>query len=244
MKAAACVLGGLCLALAATVPAAAQRARPTPPAVVPKAPPPPPPPSPSPSRARLFEPQDLGLTEGPDRAEWQKPDQIMDALKIADGSIVADIGAAGGWFTIQLARRVGPNGHVYAEDIQPLMLAAINRRVQRENLSNVTTVLGSPTDARLPAAVDVVLMVNLFREMEVPPSDPVMLLRNVGRSLKPRGRIGIVDFLPGDGGPGPAADQRVDPESIITAARAAGLQLVARQAVQPFEYLLIFGNGR
>src|ERR1700737_4273022 len=68
---------------------------------------------------RLFQPQDLGLLEAPDREQWQKPDQIMDALGVAEGSVVAELGAAGGWFTLRLARRVGPNGLVYAEDIQP-----------------------------------------------------------------------------------------------------------------------------
>src|SRR4051794_31447557 len=102
------------------------------------------------SRSRLFPPQDLGLLEGPDREIWQKPDQIMDALGIADGSIVADIGAGGGWFTVRLARRVGPNGRVYAEDIQPRMVEMIGRRIQRENLRNVTPVLGTATDPRLP----------------------------------------------------------------------------------------------
>ena len=58
------------------------------------------------------------MLEGPDRDAWQRPDQIMDALRIGDGSVVADLGAGGGWFTVRLARRVGPNGHVYAEDIQ------------------------------------------------------------------------------------------------------------------------------
>ena len=67
---------------------------------------------------RLFPPEDLGLLEAPDRDAWQKPEQIMDALGIADGSAVADIGAGGGWFTLRLARRVGPNGLVYAQDIQ------------------------------------------------------------------------------------------------------------------------------
>src|SRR5262245_25007042 len=59
---------------------------------------------------RLFPPIDLGLLESPDRAAWQKPEQIMDVLHVADGSKVADIGAGAGWFTIHLARRVGPNG--------------------------------------------------------------------------------------------------------------------------------------
>jgi SAM-dependent methyltransferase len=205
-------------------------------------PPPPTRPGPPPGskgpRTRLFSPQDLGLLEGPDRDQWQKPDQIMDALGIADGSIVADIGAAGGWFTVQLARRVGPNGRVFAEDIQRPMIEAIGRRVQRENLTNVTPVLGTVTDPRLPPGIDAVLIVEAYGEME----DPVALLRNVARSLKPLGRIGIVDFTPGAGGPGPASEQRVNPDSVIEAARAAGLQLIARDAVSTFQFLLVFGR--
>ena len=81
----------------------------------------------------LSRPRDLGLLESPDREAWQKPDQIMDALHIADGSTVADIGAGAGWFTIQLARRVGPRGTVYAQDVQRQMLEAIRRRVKRDH---------------------------------------------------------------------------------------------------------------
>src|SRR5262245_32001678 len=79
----------------------------------------------------LFPPENLGLLESPDRDEWQKPEQIMDALGIAEGSKVADIGIGSGWFTIRLARRVGPNGLVYAEDVQRQMLEATRRRVSR-----------------------------------------------------------------------------------------------------------------
>src|SRR2546425_1508983 len=99
---------------------------------------------------RLFAPQDLGLLEAPDREQWQRPDQIMDALGVAEGSVVAELGAAGGWFSLRLARRVGPDGLVYAEDIQPPMLEAISRRMKNENLANVKTVLGTVTDPRLP----------------------------------------------------------------------------------------------
>jgi predicted methyltransferase len=187
----------------------------------------------------LFPSQDLGLLEGPDRDQWQKPDQIMDALGIADGSVVADVGAGGGWFTIRLAHRVGPNGLIYAEDIQREMIDGIARRVQRENLRNVRTVLGTPSDPHLPAGVDAVLIVDAYREME----DPVTLLRNVQRSLKPQGRIGIVDFNPGEGGPGPTASERVDPQVVINAATAAGLRLIGREALQ-FQYLLVFGRDQ
>jgi len=199
-----------------------------------------------PAKPKLFAPQDLGLLEGPDREDWQKPDLIMDALRIAEGSVVADLGAGGGWFSVRLARRVGPRGRVYAEDIQTQMLDAIKGRVDRENLSNVTTVMGTADDPRLPNGIDAALIVGSFHEMQFDEAgkrrDPVVLLRNVARSLKPQGRLGVVDFLPGAGGPGPEPDQRIDPDSVIRAAAAAGLTFISRDDVPPFEFLLIFGK--
>jgi predicted methyltransferase len=196
-------------------------------------------------KGRLFAAQDLGLLEAPDRDQWQKPDQIMDALGIADGSVVADLGAAGGWFTLQLARRVGPNGLVYAEDIQPQMIEAISRRMQNENLLNVRPVLGTASDPRLPFGLDAAIISDAYREMDDPADHSlvVTLLTNVARSLKPQGRLGIVDYLPGGGGPGPAADLRVDPNVVIAAAHAAGLELVKREDFPPFVYLLSFGRS-
>ena len=196
-------------------------------------------PRPGKTRGRLFPPLDLGLLEGSDREQWQKPEEIMDALKIAEGSIVADLGAGGGWFTVRLARRVGPSGRVYAEDIQPLMIEAIKRRVQRENLTNVQPVLGTPKDSRLPHGLDAVLIVGAYHEME----DPVTLLRNAADSLKPQGRIGVVDFSAGAGGPGPDPDQRVDAETVVKGAAAAGLEVISREAIPPFMFMLILGKA-
>lgn len=186
--------------------------------------------------AKLSSPQDLGLIEGPDRDAWQKPDEIMDALNIAEGCAVADLGAGGGWFTIRLAHRVGPNGVVWAEDIQPRMLEALGRRVQREGLLNVRTVLGTPSDPRLPSGLDAVLIVETYYELE----DPVKLLKNVARALKLQGRLGVVDFTAGGGGPGPAAAERIDPQAVVKAATQSGLRFVRREAVPPFQFLLIF----
>jgi ubiquinone/menaquinone biosynthesis C-methylase UbiE len=190
-------------------------------------------------KGRLFPPVDLGLLEAPDRDEWQKPDQIMDALRVAEGSTVADVGAAGGWFTMQLARRVGPNGIVYAEDIQLQMVEGIARRALRENLPWVRPILGTATDPRLPAGIDAILIADVYHEVE----DPVALLSNAARSLKPQGLIGVVDFLPGGGGPGPAPDERPDPKAVIQAARAAGLQLNKREDIPPFLFLLLFSRA-
>jgi predicted methyltransferase len=175
------------------------------------------------------------------------PEQIMDDLNIAEGAVVADLGAGGGWFTTRLARRVGSNGLVYAEDVQPQMLEAIRRRAQRENLYNIRTVLGTASDPVLPPGIDAVLIVGAYHEMAcaVGPSceDPVRLLRNAAQSLKPQGRLGIVDFNPGEGGPGPARDERVDPEVVIRVATAAGLRLIKRETFQ-FQFLLVFGKGQ
>jgi ubiquinone/menaquinone biosynthesis C-methylase UbiE len=185
---------------------------------------------------RLFPPQDLGLLEGPDRDAWQRPEQIMDHLGIAEGSVVADLGAGGGWFTIRLARRVGPNGRVYAQDIQPEMIGAIKRRVDREGLKNVDTVLGTTADPQLPAPVDVVLIVDTYHEMD----DPQTLLRKVRASLKPGGRVGIVEFTKNGHGPGPSMEERADPERVIRDAQAAGLRLESRGNFLRYQYLLEF----
>ena len=189
---------------------------------------------------RLFPPQDLGLLEGPDRDAWQKPDQIMDALAIADGSAVADIGAGAGWFTIRLARRVGPNGMVYAQDVQRQMLEAIRRRVAREGLLNVETRLGVGSAPNLPErSLDAVLVVDVYPEVE----DRVTFLRNLAAALKPGGRLGVVNYKPGRGGPGPAPQEgvRVDSASVEVDALAAELRVLARQTL-PYQYLLVLGQ--
>ncbi|HLG57406.1 MAG TPA: class I SAM-dependent methyltransferase [Vicinamibacterales bacterium] len=193
-------------------------------------------PSPPPQRhGRLFPPLDLGLLERPDRALWQKPEQIMDALHVADGSTVADVGAGAGWFTIRLAHRVGPNGVVYAQDVQRLMIEAIRRRVSREGLQNVQTRIGSGSNPNLPVKTfDAVLVVDAYQEVE----DRVAFLRNLARALKPAGRIGIANWKPGSGGPGPEPNERVDRSLVEADAAAAGLRILSSENLQ-YQYLLV-----
>ena len=101
------------------------------------------------------------------------------------------MGAGGGWFTVRLARRVGPNGVVFAQDVQQQMLESISRRVEREGFSNVRYIRGERLDPKLPrGALDAVLMVDTYHEFE----NPVRLLRGVGGALKPTGRVGIVEL--------------------------------------------------
>jgi len=194
-----------------------------------------------PRHAPLFQPEELGLLEGPDRDEWQQPEQVMDKLGISDGAKVADIGAGGGWFTVRLARRVGPNGIVHAEDIQPQMIEAIARRVKREGFTNVDPILGTPADPRLPTGLQAVLMVDTYTQLDDP--TPLLLLKRIAQALSPNGRLGIVDFkTDGAGGPGPALENRINPEAIKTQAAAAGLKLISEETFLRYQYFLIFGK--
>jgi SAM-dependent methyltransferase len=189
---------------------------------------------------RLFPPQDLGLLEAPDRDIWQHPEQVMDELGIAEASHVADIGAGAGWFTIHLARRVGPNGVVYAEDVQSEMLAAIQRRVNSLGLTNVKPILGSDSDPGLPpGSLDAALMVDAYHEIDVR-AVRVSFLRNLAKALRPNGRIGLIDFKLEGSGPGPATEERVSPETVINDAKDAGLALLSHETFLPYQYFLIF----
>ena len=190
---------------------------------------------------RLFPPSDLGLLDAPDRDLWQRPDLIMDAMGIADGSVVADIGAGSGWFTIRLARRVGPQGLVFAEDVQQEMINAISRRVSREGFNNVKPVLGTVNNPKLaPQSLDAALMVDSFHEVEA--GDRRTMLSNLARALKAQGRLGIVDFRLDGTGPGPAPEERVSPDVVVNAAEAAGLKLIRQEPFLEYQYFLIFGK--
>jgi predicted methyltransferase len=105
-------------------------------------------------------------------------------------------------------------------------------------LPNVRTVLGRDDDPRLPpASLDAALVVDAYHEVQ----DRVGLLRRLRESLKPSGRVGIVDFRSDGGGPGPPPEDRVDPAIVIADAEQAGLRLIAHERFLPYQYLLVFG---
>ncbi len=95
------------------------------------------------------------------------------------------------------------------------------------------------SDPQLPAhALDAVLIVDTYHEME----DPVPLLRNLAKSLKPQGRVGVIDFRKDGHGPGPPMEERVDPETIVRDADAAGLRLLRRETFLPYQFFLVLGG--
>jgi len=152
----------------------------------------------------------------------QPPEKIMDALGIKPGMIIADIGAGRGRLTLPLARRVGVSGKVYANDIRADDLAFIRERCQREGLRNVEIVLGTGTDARLPAKnFDVICMAWVYHV--IPPANRVAMLQSLAASLKPGGTLAMAE---------PKAENTEVPANVVSAERLreeadkAGLVLV------------------
>ena len=147
------------------------------------------------------------------REAEERPDAMLDALKIAPGSTVADIGAGVGYTSLRLSRRVGPGGTVLATDVQPQMLKLLRTNAREAGITNVKPILCTPTDTKLPdAAVDLALMVDVYHEC----SDPEATLKGLRRALKPGGRLVLVEFRAEDRS-GPAVD--IKPEHKMTLAQ-------------------------
>jgi SAM-dependent methyltransferase len=133
---------------------------------------------------------DLSIFEYPDRDKKLQVDRVMDLLGITAGKNVADIGAGSGWFTVRAAKRVGATGAVLAEDINPAAIEYIGKRVAKEDLSNVRTVLGSADDPRLPTgSVDAVLLLKVYHEI----ARPVATMKALKPALRAGAKVGIID---------------------------------------------------
>lgn len=128
--------------------------------------------------------------EGPKRDAWQRPAEVMDALGIAPGSAVADVGCGDGYFVPHLARRVGAEGAVFAEDIEQKPLDTVRRRMEKEKLRNVRLIHGTAVDPQLPEnSLDAVLVVNAYHEF----IEYDAMMKGMLRALKPGARLGIID---------------------------------------------------
>jgi SAM-dependent methyltransferase len=178
---------------------------------------------------------DLSIFEYPDRDKKLQIDRVMDLLGITPGKSVADIGAGSGWFTVRAARRVGPRGTVFAEDINPQAIQYIDARVGKEKLPNVRTILGAPDDPKIPAnSVDALLMLKVYHEI----AHPVPVMKTLRASLKPGARIGIIDRN------GNGTDHGLNREIVEKEMAEAGYRLESKYdftKADGQDYFLIFG---
>jgi len=148
----------------------------------------------------------------------QPPDKVMDIIGAAAGMTIAEIGAGQGRYVVHLADRVGPDGKVYAEDINADFLRHLAERCRRGGFTNVETILGGLTDPKLPPGeLDVIFVISSYHHF----GDPVALMRNARAALKANGRLAIAEWIPGKDGHG----EGTSPETMTLQMESAGFIL-------------------
>ena len=172
--------------------------------------------------------------DDPERDAWQKPHQVIEALALEPDAVIADIGAGTGYFAARLANML-PRATVYAVDVEPAMVKYLGERAKREGLSNLKPVTASPGDAKLPARVDLVLLVDVYHHVE----ERSRYFQKLAASLKPGGRVAVIDFKL-DAPQGPPRNSRVPPEQVAAELDKAGYRLVAAHGFLPYQYFLVF----
>ena len=178
----------------------------------------------------------LGRLEDPGRARWQRPARLIRAIGVRRGDTVAEIGAGTGYLVRRLARALGPEGRVYAVDVEPRMLPILIERLRCAGLANVTPVLGRDDDPLLPAgSCDLVLVVNTYHHF---PGGP-RYLRRLRGLLRPGGRLVNVDFDRRETPVGPPIERRIARETFLRHARRAGLRLSREVTFLPYQYCLV-----
>jgi len=174
------------------------------------------------------------MFDDPQRDNWQKPHQVIETLKLDSRAVVADIGAGTGYFAVRLARMI-PAGRVIAADTEPDMVAYLARRARRENLRNLLVIAAEPDDAKLPQPVDLILLVDVYHHIE----ERQRYFRKLAGSLKPRGRIAIIDFRL-DSPDGPPKSARIRAERVKAELEEAGYELLEEHRFLPRQYFLVF----
>lgn len=181
----------------------------------------------------------IRVLEDPARDAWQKPQEVVAKLALKPGESVADIGAGSGYFTVPLARAVGPGGIVYAVDVDPGMLDYIRQRAKREGLENIRTVLADPHDPKLaPASVDLIFICDTLHHI----SEREKYYPLLARSLKPGGRLVDVDFHKKDLPVGPPVEMKIARQALIEEVKPAGFRLVEDYEFLPYQYFVIFNR--
>lgn len=178
----------------------------------------------------------IAALEDPARDAYQKPHEVIEALAIREGEVIADIGAGSGYFTLRLARHVGPSGHVYAVDVSPDMIRHLNTRVRDAGLLNVSSILSPPDDPLLPRQVDRFLIVNVWHHIE----DQAGYLARMKKLLKPGGQIVMIDFHARELPVGPPAGMKIAREDLLEQMTANGFRLVKEHTFLPYQYFLVF----
>lgn len=174
--------------------------------------------------------------DDPKRDAWQKPDAIVDALALRPGMWVADLGAGTGYFSKRLSRAVAP-GTVFAVETEPNLITYLRERAEREGTGNVTPVLASVNNPRLPpAALDLILIVDTYHHID----DRLVYFRKLLDVMKPGGRVAIIDWHKRPIPEGPPMDHKLAREQVLDEMQRCGWRLLSEPAVLENQYFLLF----
>ena len=179
----------------------------------------------------------IAALDDPARDEYSKPEEVVSALALQEGEVVADIGSGTGYFTLRLARAVGESGRVFAVDVSPDMIRHLNRRLRDEGVRNVAAVLADPDDPLLPdASVDRVVIVNTWHHIRNRPA----YLEKLKRILRPGGRVVHIDFRKRDAPVGPPTSEKIARDDLVEEMEAAAFRLSDEHDFLPYQYFLVF----
>jgi predicted methyltransferase len=178
------------------------------------------------------------IFDDPKRDAWQKPHEVIQALNLKPDAVIADIGSGTGYFSARFANMV-PKGRVYGLDTEPDMVKYLAERAKREGLKNVAAVQAKPGDAQLPEKADVIVLVDVYHHIE----NREQYFRQLQGSLKPGGRLAVIDFRM-DSPDGPPKAARIAPEQVKAELERAGYRLAEEHAFLPKQYFLVFQPAR
>ena len=174
------------------------------------------------------------IFDDPKRDAWQKPHEVIQALKLKPDSVIADIGSGTGYFSARFAN-MAPKGRVYGIDTEPDMVKYLTERAKREGLKNLFAVAATPGDPRLPEKADLVILVDVYHHIE----DRERYFRQLQNSLKSGGSVAVIDFRM-DSPDGPPKAARIAPEQVKDELKRVGYVLAAEHAFLPNQYFLVF----
>lgn len=178
----------------------------------------------------------IAALEDPARDAYQKPHEVMQALAVREGEVIADIGAGSGYFAVRLAHHVGAAGRVYAVDVSADMVRHLHGRVRDTKLTQLSPILAPPDDPLLPEPVDRVLIVDVWHHID----DQAGYLEKLKTSLKPGGTIVMIDFHKRELPVGPPAGMKIAREDLIAQMTSAGFRVKTEHTFLPYQYFLVF----
>jgi SAM-dependent methyltransferase len=178
----------------------------------------------------------IEFLERPDRAEWQKPDAVVQALRLHGTETVADVGAGSGYFTFRLAKAL-PRGKVVATDIDPEMVRHIHHKLLTEKVQNIRVVLVDPTDPTVPSDADLVFIADVIHH--VPGREA--WLATLAKETKPGARLVVIEFREGRLPQGPPEAVKIPKAELIKLVRGAGFVLETDDpSLLPYQTFLVF----